>query len=248
VRERRLVWDGCVNIRDLGGLPLEGGGETQFGAIVRADCIRRLSESGWRALADYGIVTVVDLRFQAELDTDPPRELDLDVAHVPVLPEPGTDFWNRIEAISAAEPNPVARTRATYIEFLESRRPQFGAALETIARADGGAVLVHCMGGKDRTGLVCALLLRISGVPADEIAQDYGESERNLGEATARWVANAATEEEREWRLRVSAGPPEAMLEVLAELDKRYGGAQEYLRAAGVGDASLERLRTRLRG
>src|SRR6266511_2549623 len=106
-------------------MPLEGGGETRFGVVVRADSIRRLSDSGWRELVGYGIATVLDLRYQAELDADPPRELDTPVVHVPILPEPGTDFWYRIDAMSAAEPDPVVRTRDTYLEFLERRRAQF---------------------------------------------------------------------------------------------------------------------------
>ena len=66
-RLRVLVWDGCVNVRDLGGLPLEGGGETNFGVLVRADSIGTLTEAGWAALQDYGVTTAVDLRGEHEL-------------------------------------------------------------------------------------------------------------------------------------------------------------------------------------
>jgi protein-tyrosine phosphatase len=248
MRERTLWWDGCANVRDLGGLPLEAGGETRFGAVVRADSIRRLTDDGWSALVAYGIRTVVDLRCHSELEADPPRDLPLDVVHVPVLPEPGTEFWTGIDALSAPEVDAVRRTRATYLEFLEQRPAEFGAAFRAIAQADGGAVLVHCVGGKDRTGLVCALLLRLVGVPLDAVADDYGLSEQNLAERTERWLAAAANEEEREWRRRVSEAPREAIVEVLAALDERYGGAEAYLHAAGVDDASLSRLRRRLHG
>jgi hypothetical protein len=71
-RSRNLVWDGCVNVRDLGGHPTEGGRETHYGRIVRADTIRTLSEEGRRALVDYGIRTVVDLRTLRELEEDAP--------------------------------------------------------------------------------------------------------------------------------------------------------------------------------
>ncbi len=74
-RSRNLVWDGCVNVRDLGGHPTEGGRETHYGRIVRADTVRTLSEEGWRALLDYGIRTVVDLRTDRELEEDAPAEL-----------------------------------------------------------------------------------------------------------------------------------------------------------------------------
>src|SRR5205823_5974074 len=113
--------------------------------------------------------------------------------------------------------------------------------------AADGAVVVHCMGGKDRTGLVCALLLRLAGVAADAIADDYALSERNLAAGAGRWIAEASTDTDRDWRRRVSAGPAEAMAGVLAALDERYGGAEHYLRAAGVEDGAIAALRSRLR-
>ncbi len=64
MRTRELVWDGCVNVRDLGGLPTEDGRVTRFGAVVRADNVRRLSDAGWEALAGYGIRRIIDLRWQ----------------------------------------------------------------------------------------------------------------------------------------------------------------------------------------
>jgi hypothetical protein len=60
---RALDWDGCVNVRDLGGLPLEGGGETRLGVLVRADNVRKLTDAGWEALADHGVTRIVDLRW-----------------------------------------------------------------------------------------------------------------------------------------------------------------------------------------
>jgi hypothetical protein len=71
-RDRVLVWDGCVNVRDLGGLPLEDGGETRFRVVVRADSIRGLTNKGWAALREYGFGTVIDLRGDAEVAQDPP--------------------------------------------------------------------------------------------------------------------------------------------------------------------------------
>ncbi|HEY6017128.1 MAG TPA: tyrosine-protein phosphatase, partial [Gaiellaceae bacterium] len=82
---RVLAWDGCVNVRDLGGLPLEDGGETAYRVVVRSDSVRTLTDAGWEALAAYGVERVVDLRFEEELAEDPPRELDVEVVHVPLL-------------------------------------------------------------------------------------------------------------------------------------------------------------------
>ena len=82
--ERILRWDGCVNVRDLGGLPLEGGGETAFGVVVRADSIRSLTDDGWQALVDYGVRMAVDLRSDFDAANDPPGDLPIEVVRIPV--------------------------------------------------------------------------------------------------------------------------------------------------------------------
>ena len=82
-----LVWEGCVNVRDLGGLPTEDGRRIREGVVVRSDNIRRLTDEGWRALEDHGIVRIIDLRWPEELDDDPSRDLDIEVVHIPVLGE-----------------------------------------------------------------------------------------------------------------------------------------------------------------
>lgn len=243
--DRHLVWDGCANIRDLGGHPTEEGGTTAFGAVVRADSIRRLSESGWAQLADYGIGTIVDLRFHDELAADPPFEVPVDVIHVPVLPDPASSHWIEIQAISEAAPDAAAGTTAVYLEFLERFSDGFALAVSAVAGAVEGGVLVHCMAGKDRTGLVSALLLRLAGVPVDEVAADYAVSERNLTGISGPWIAEAADERERERRRRIAATPAAAMEAVLTELDRR-GGAEGYLRDAGVSDADFDLVRARL--
>lgn len=247
MRDRQLVWDGCANIRDLGGHATEDGGTTAFGAVVRADSVRRLSESGWAQLTRYGIATIVDLRFRDELEADPPAEVPVDVVHVPVLRDPASSHWQEIQAISEAAPDAAAATTAVYLELLERFSEGFAGAVAAVARAREGGVLVHCMAGKDRTGLVSALLLRLVGVSVADVAADYALSERNLAPLNAAWIAEAAEERERERRRRMAATPAAAMEAVLAELDRR-GGAVGYLRDAGVPDADLERVRTRLRG
>jgi protein-tyrosine phosphatase len=69
--ERRLSWDACFNVRDLGGHPIVDGGQTRWRAVVRADTLCRLSETGRAALVDYGVRTVIDLRSARELEAVP---------------------------------------------------------------------------------------------------------------------------------------------------------------------------------
>jgi protein-tyrosine phosphatase len=244
--ERTLFWDGCVNVRDLGGHPTEDGRRTRFGAVVRADSVRALSDAGWDALLAYGVSRIVDLRVHSELALDPPRELDVEVVHVSVMHEMDDEEWVEIDAIGDAQLDAVSATRAVYLEFLERRRPQFAQAFAAVADAPEGTVVVHCHGGKDRTGLVVALLLRVAGVDAETIGADYALSGHNLRERTAAWVAEADDELERERRRRYGAAPAEAMASVLEELERRYGSVREYLHAAGVGPAAIDKVRARL--
>jgi protein-tyrosine phosphatase len=246
--DRSLSWDGCLNVRDLGGLRVEGSGVTRHGAVLRADSIRKLSDAGWQALLDHGVSCIVDLRFHSELAADPPRDIPIDVVHLSVLPEPDSEVWKEMDAIGDAEPDVATGTRAVYLEFLERFRVKFAQAIEAVASAPEGPVVIHCVGGKDRTGLVSALVLRLAGVSIADVAADYALSEHNLRSEASEWIEMAATQEERSRRERRSHTPPEAMIGVLEELERRYGHVAGYLRAGGAPERVLEKMRKRITG
>ncbi|MDQ2984835.1 MAG: tyrosine-protein phosphatase [Actinomycetota bacterium] len=246
MQSRELSWEGCLNVRDLGGHPTENGHETRFGAVVRADSIRRLTDAGWEALAEHGVATIVDLRVESELAEDPPRELKIEVLHVSVVPELDSPHWDEIDAIGAAAEDHVSATRDVYLEFLDRFGENFGRAIAEVARAPDGAVVVHCAGGKDRTGLVVALLLRLVGVSLEDIAADYAASEANLHDELDQWIQSADDEVTRAKRRRIAATPAEAMTGVLEAIERRHGSVRGYLRRAGVSDDDLDRARARL--
>ncbi len=245
--ERRLPWDGCLNVRDLGGHPTGDGSQTRMRAIVRADSVRQLTDTGWEQLVDYGVRTVVDLRRHSELEQDPPVELPVEVVHIPLLGE-----LTLAEEIAVGErwlsaPDDVSATREGYLEMLEQHRSNLAAAVATIARAPEGGVLVHCAGGKDRTGLVAAILLRLAGVSLDDIASDYALSAENLAPIFDAWLDAAADDNDRKFRRRIGGSPAKAMADVLREIERRYGSVRDYLLAGGTTDEDVERARARLR-
>lgn len=236
---RELRWDGCLNVRDLGGLPTAGGGKTRFGAVVRADSLRRLSPAGWDAAVAYGIRTVIDLRFPEELEADPPHDLSVGVVSVPLFDRPPA---HRVVLRGATPEEWVADA---YLDAYERRRPEVARAVAAVADAlPGGGVVVHCAAGKDRTGMVVALLLRLAGVPAEAIAADYALSAASLAEDIAAWVAGAEDGDEREFRRRLGAAPAGAMLRVLDGL----GDVRAYLLQGGVKERQLDAVVARLRG
>ncbi|TMM08893.1 MAG: tyrosine-protein phosphatase [Actinobacteria bacterium] len=250
IRSRELAWEGCLNVRDLGGLTTEDGGETSYGRVIRADSIRQLTDAGWEAVAAYGVRTVVDLRGDYELRDDPPGELPLQVVHVPFM-EAGEDEWDaivpEIEAAAAAAPDATVATRDVYLIFLDHWRHNAAAGVRAVAQAPEGGVVVHCVGGKDRTGLLCAFLLHLAGVGIEDIAADYALSEERLRPRHEQWLAEAETEAERERLRRISRTPAEAMVGVFAELERRHGGATEFMRGSGLSAEELELARARLR-
>jgi protein-tyrosine phosphatase len=237
---RRLDWEGCVNARDLGGYGTADRGETRWGAVVRSDSPAALTGAGRAALAEYGVRAIVDLRLPAEL-ADYPNPFaepgDHGIAYVNVsIIDPGAGFPP--DTITLAE---------NYLWSLERFRGLVADAVTAVARAPEGAVLVHCAAGKDRTGLISALLLGLVGVPAETIAADYALTAELLRPRDQEWLEHGPGERaEREAILARYAPTAEVMLEVLHQLDERHGGVEPYLLEAGVAPADLDRLRDRL--
>ncbi len=250
IRERHLAWDGCLNVRDLGGHDTEDGSVTKFDAVVRADSVRNLSDKGWKALVDYGITRVVDLRAHPELEADPPAELPVEVVHVPFMEtekEEREEIEPKVEAAGKNAPDVPTATRDVYLIFLEHFKHNVAAAIRAVADAPEGGVVIHCAGGKDRTGLLTAFLLHLAGVSDDDIAADYAVSEERLRPRHDEWIAEAENDEERERLKRISATPADAMHGVLDELERRYGGVEGFVKAGGATDEDLCRARARLR-
>ena len=244
--ERSLAWDGCFNVRDLGGLQTASGRSTRHGAVVRADNVRRLSEAGWRAALDYGIRRVVDLRFADESPGEDDAHPDVDVVAVSLFGDHDPGEARAFEARLLAAADIGAVFAAEYISVLEHAPQRVADAVAAVADAEAGhGVLIHCFAGKDRTGIVTALLLRAVDVRAHEVAADYAASHANLGGLFGPWVARARDDDERETRLRSAHSPAETMEAVLAWLDEA-GGAKAYLTDAGVTEDQLERLERRL--
>ena len=246
--ERALAWDGCFNVRDLGGLETPSGGRTRYGAIVRGDNIRNLTASGWQAALDHGVRRAVDLRFESERDGEraPPRGID--VVGVSLFGTRDPVIEGRI-AERLMESNDTGAAHAgLYIRTLEQRSETVAAAVAAVAAAEPDeGVVIHCFAGKDRTGIVSALVLAVAGVSDKAIAQDYAESAPNMRYLFDDWIAATDDEGDRELRRRLAAAELSTMHLVLEWLHDA-GGAAAYLGEAGVSARDLERIRARLVG
>jgi protein-tyrosine phosphatase len=233
VDDRHLDWDGCFNVRDLGGLPAVDGRRTRRGAVVRADAVDRLTSRGWEALRAYGVRTIIDLRNDDERRPDvAPRPADVATVHLALDGIEDREFWDHWK--EQAPP-------LYYGPFLGRFSGRVVDVMAAVANARPGGVLIHCVGGRDRTGLVAMLLLALAGVSPEDIADDHALSAERLvamyaqsGEADQGALIDGFLERE-------GTTARELILTTLASLD-----VEGYLRAAGLGDGDLAAVRERL--
>ena len=154
--------------------------------------------------------------------------MPLEIQHISLFDEDPLVFM-KVESVAADAPDAATATRDVYLIFLESFKHNVAAAIRAVAQAPEGGVVVHCMGGKDRTGLITAFLLHIAGVDTEQIAADYALSEERLKPRHEEWFANAETEAERERLRRIAQTPAESIVGVFEELERRYGSVEGYL-------------------
>jgi protein-tyrosine phosphatase len=205
----------------------------------------RLTDAGIRALLAHGIRTLIDLRASYELAIDPPL-----FAH----PGPHADsvlylhrpFFEQ-EEWDASPAATEERTAQMYIYMLESFRHRAGAIMQAMVDAPPGGVAFHCHSGKDRTGLIAALLLALAGVPAGEISADYALSSEFLQVESAWWIEHGPGErQDREREIQQHASRRGVMENVLHSLTDRHGSIEAYLLQTGMTRRDVERLRNRL--
>jgi protein-tyrosine phosphatase len=168
--DRILHWEGCNNIRDLGGLRTTDGRLTRRGAIIRGDTPKRLTAEGWAALYAYGIRTIITLRTHGmtedDLDFTPPYP------EIVTLPAPIEDITD-MEFVEKSVNTNLWGTPLYFKDALRRWPERHAAVISAIGRAQPGGVLFHCIRGYDRTGIISLLLLALAGVEMDEIVDDY---------------------------------------------------------------------------
>jgi protein-tyrosine phosphatase len=234
--DRHLVWPDLLNARDLGGLGSASGHETVWRRVVRADNLNKLASAGVAAMVAYGVRTVIDLRDPRELEKFPnplaaaPPE-GLVFMNVPLISEAN---WEAIKDPALAE---------GYVTTARLSHANIASAIAAVADASPGGVVIHCHAGKERTGIVAALLLSLAGVADETVAEDWTASDAVLQPLYEEWLAN---ETDPAIRARRAAGfitRAEHILEVLTYIRRSHGSLEEYLLAGGVRADQLDRVR-----
>ena len=246
-RKRHLDLDGSYNIRDIGGYPTTDGSRTRWQTLLRSDSLHRLPPASQAALLDYGVRTIIDLRTSDAVQSHPnvfEGSADVTYYHQNLIGD--DELPAGTESIESGALSKAISS--SYCVWLDHRRSQICETVATLASPAALPALVHCAGGKDRTGIITALALGLAGVPVETIAEDYALSGRYL---FSRYIdANGAAEVEASgytWQdYQREYCPPEVMLSTLEYLEERYGGVEGYVVGGGLSGAQIETLRRAL--
>jgi protein-tyrosine phosphatase len=231
---QHLDWPDCHNVRDLGGLSTGGGGRIRDGALIRADSLQYLTDDGVEAVRRAGVGLVLDLRAGWEIAASPtPFTSDPLGRNVPVQ-DPADPPHGRSRIVDACT------------DMLDRHPDRFAAAVAAIAEAPQGAVVVHCYGGKDRTGMVVALALTVAGVPDEEIVADYALTQERLASRLAEQLAAEPDESLHAQMIEFRDTRPESLVAILDHLVRTYGTVESYLSTGGLTIHQQAALRTRL--
>jgi protein-tyrosine phosphatase len=228
---RYLPIDGLVNTRDLGGLERRDGSRTAFGRLYRGESPHRLDLHGRNALAERGIRTVIDLRFPEERSYLPnPVHQDLRFAYRAVA--------LRSDDPADAEIRDLGRY---YCHLLNAAQQPIAEVCRLIAAADE-PLLFHCRVGKDRTGIIAALLLANAGVTDQAVIDDYCETEPRIVPIFDELMGERPAGAEAEDYAPLLAAPAQAMEQTLHHLSTHYGTAGDYLNRIGLRNTEIDRL------
>jgi protein tyrosine/serine phosphatase len=237
---QRVELGGVYNVRDLGGYPGADGRLVRRGMLFRSSSLHRLTDvDAWDA---FGARCVVDLRYDRERNAFPLPDFITNDTHAPMLP----DHWRSDE--EAKKGLPEEFLSSVFHDMLELGGQSVRDILAALTAADAYPAVFFCMAGKDRTGVLAAILLSLLGVSEEDIAADFELS----GDEVVALVDHLRTHEDFEDHPMMNQ--PEALLRApraamelfLAEVDVKYGGLPGYVRELNVDDATIEALKALL--
>lgn len=232
--QRHLPLEGSYNIRDIGGYLTVDGYQTGWKTILRSDSLHRLTPASQQALIDYGIKTIIDLRYASEVQNKAnvfAESKQIKYLNVPLF---GNELLEQLKVLKSQAEN--------YYVWLDSCQAQFRKILETIIESLPSPILIHCTGGKDRTGLTIALLLSVANVPVNTIVEDFVLS----GDYLAPMFAPLLPKARELGYAYMFECRGETLLDTFKYLDKKYGGVIGYLHTIGLRDEQIDYLRSLL--
>jgi protein-tyrosine phosphatase len=237
--DRHLPFDAVFNFRDLGGYATADGRRVKWRTLFRADGVHRLSIDD---LSSLGVRTVLDLRTPEEHERARFTHDSVTSHHLPILQA----SWDR--DVFTGDLDPVEFLSDRYVEMLDEGREAIGRALHILADPDAFPLVFHCAAGKDRTGVVAAIVLSVLGIGDDVIATDYSLSRLGMGRFKE-WIIATYPDAADSMSQQPDAfldAPAEAMHRFLEHLRAAHGSVLDYLDRLGVHDVHLDAVRENL--
>ena len=230
---------GAYNFRDLGGYPTTDGRVTRWRQLYRSDTLHDLSETDVSALRGMGLQTIIDLRTAAELATTgrgPLEGEDIAYLHLSVIQE-------AIRNDPVVLP-PLAELDLAfvYLGWLDSSPRAFIEALSVLGNPDSYPVAFHCAAGKDRTGVLAALVLDIVKAERDVIVQDYALTATHLDSILIRQRNDPETAQRMIDAPQLFTAEAQTMEKFLDGLHEQHGNARDWALTSGVSSEALDRL------
>ncbi len=240
---RVVEFDGATNFRDLGGYPSRFGGVVRWGRVYRAAALQGMTPSDLDRLAGLGITTIYDLRSEMEYTDEPDPVPSISV---PILGRYMANHERPDFAAFVEHDHGVAFMRDMCLNMLHWGAPEIGSVITGLAEPDALPAAFHCTAGKDRTGIVAAILLEVLGVDREIVLDDFELTNQLRGPkeesaAFARMLGHGMPPEAAAGAL---GAPRHMMGDVLDALDAEYGNAERYLvEQSGVAPDTISRLR-----
>jgi len=243
--QRVIALEAVHNFRDLGGYPTDDGRMIGWGRLFRADGLYRLSAADLEVLDALGIRTVVDLRSAPEFEQHgrfPLERYPTAFHHLPIID--ATWMKSEIPDVEDTEEGAVEFLTWAYGDMLAQGGDRFAHAYRTLAVPGAAPAVFHCAAGKDRTGVLAALILGSLGVAHELIVADYALTEAAMLRMRAWVVANhpEMVEKMGETPSFMMAAKPQAMRNILDTLTSDHGSVSGYLSTIGIGQAQIEEL------
>jgi protein-tyrosine phosphatase len=221
--QRSIELTGVSNYRDLGGLETETG-STAFGRVIRGESPHNLSDSARQQLLARDVTTVIDLRSQTELEDDPNPFAALQGVNYQHIP-----LFAALQTHDSSHQATFPPLETIYIAALELCQQAFVQVLTEIALSDG-AVLVHCVAGKDRTGLVSMLVAGLAGATEAALLEDYALTANALPLLERLRDQAQAKSYDMNLYSGILSAKPQTMAVVLAHLNEKHGGIVGYVK------------------
>jgi protein-tyrosine phosphatase len=244
-QKRLFELETIPNLRELGGYATEDGYMTRWGVLLRSANLDKASPADQSHLIAYGVNHILDLRDPWEQANYP----NAFTSHADVLYQNVPFVGDAILKDDASQQymEEAPQLSDTYWLMLTTCQSQIKSIVEVIANRQVGCSLIHCVVGKDRTGIIVALVLAAVGVPETTIVEDYALTESQIAPVKTRLLREAADSGRDLARLeRDISAYPQTLLDIWNNLKQDYGGAVGYLKAIGVTDQTLQQLRERL--